>query len=170
MGRVKKFKIVMSKKEREVLCQVCKQETDTFNILPFGVKPENDREVWMACDNCTEQLGYFCSRHEKPHMGFEDGTTACKGCIDAQVDTEWQQIVSSFFDGVERSPKRREIIEAVHEWALTVSFVTGEPANKPIARAVVAVCQRFGKPVEDVIVETCERGAAVLLPWFYLDE
>lgn len=149
-------------------CRICEQQTDTFNILPPGIRLENAREVWMACDNCAQQLGYFCPRHEKPHMGFEDGTTACKICIDDEVEQHAEEIASAFFEGVDDSLHRNQILLEVREWAMVASDLAGGDTpnlHRTVARAIVTLSKRTGKSVEEVIEETSQKFGPPASGW-----
>lgn len=77
-------------------CDICEQEWPVLNMLPVGVKVVGEeREAVFGCDGCAGQLGYFCWEHETVHLGFIDGTTACRVCIDTKVAEEGNAIAGS---------------------------------------------------------------------------
>lgn len=65
----------------------------------------------FVCIPCSLEQGMYCEKHEIPHLGFSDGTSACRDCIEEEVRNESVEIAESFRLGLEGSPQKSQIIE-----------------------------------------------------------
>ena len=122
----------------------------------------------------------YCQKHQRPHLGFEDETTACISCIEEIVEKDGEKIAGSFAAAIERSDKASEIRRSIGEWlATTQSMIEGgvdlvdlplamrfqrTPQALNISRAVVTYSQRIRITPEEVIERVAKEGAGVILP------
>jgi hypothetical protein len=53
-------------------------------ILPKR-KPDGCLDT-LSCLECARKSGIYCLRHNRPHLGFEDGSTACVLCVEEAVE------------------------------------------------------------------------------------
>jgi len=58
------------------VCGFCKKEA-----VEWILNPNNKSEHAIICVDCGKIAGIYCEKHEVPHQGFEDGSTACRSCI-----------------------------------------------------------------------------------------
>lgn len=66
-------------------CEICGETVADLAIIP--IKQENGSLITLACIKCAKDKGMFCTRHNRPHIGFEDGTHACILCIEEEVES-----------------------------------------------------------------------------------
>jgi len=60
-------------------------ESNHLVLLPLS-RPDGSLNTF-ACLECAQSSGAYCVQHQCPHQGFEDGTTACPQCIEAEVQS-----------------------------------------------------------------------------------
>ena len=146
------------------LCETCEKPVDIINIIPQR-RPDGSL-ITLACTPCSIETGMFCTKHMRPHIGFEDGqTSACLFCIEEKVKLDGEEIVSTFQNGVEKSDKRLAILEVVNDYVERTMQITGDTRNFCIARAIVTAAKRFRKTPNKILSETFEKGPEVLFPW-----
>ena len=61
-------------------CEVCASPTNVLVIL--AKRRETGELNTLACPECAVVSGAFCTEHNSPHIGFNDGTTACDQCVE----------------------------------------------------------------------------------------
>jgi len=83
---------------------MCGGNCQVINILPL--RHPDGRLNTLACEGCAEKSGAYCLIHQRPHLGFEDGTTACKECIDEKVAAKTEEIFDEFCREVNASPNK----------------------------------------------------------------
>ncbi len=64
----------------EDVCKKCGREARAHIVNP-NVKSEHA----IICLACGIEAGVYCEKHDVPHQGFDDGSTACLECIDEEV-------------------------------------------------------------------------------------
>ena len=145
-------------------CEICdKKDMDTTVILPPGriVKPGEPLNV-MACLECAKGSALYCHKHEKPHLGFEDGSTACIGCIEEKVfSAKWQAILYS--NQIKESLSEDGYREIYRE-ALKASRVVGSTPEMAILRFIITKAMRKHQTEVEVLKEVAlTKKAEVLL-------
>lgn len=144
-------------------CEVCRKSTNILNIIPQ--KRDDGSLITLACTECATKSGMFCTDHERPHIGFEDDTTACLSCIEEEVAQKGGEISLIFFGEITKSTKKEEIIRAMENYVETTSIITESPKIHCVARAIVTAALRSGRSTDEVISQTAQEGPAVLFPW-----
>ena len=144
-------------------CEICRSPSSIINILP--IRQQDGKLNTLACDKCAEKSGAFCPTHQRPHLGFEDGTTACKVCIDEKVATDTEKITNEFFSKIKNSPHKKRILEELDNWADSVYGLTGLPYDVNVSRAVVTTAFRLKKTPEEIVDQVSKEGPGVILPW-----
>ena len=142
-------------------CEHCEDETEVLNILP--IKRANGSLITLTCTPCAEKTSAFCKEHERPHMGFDDESTACRLCINERVEAEWEEVSESFFKEVNSGENREEILTLLDEWNTDASRITHQPLEKNLARAVITRSERLHVGTDKVIKQACEEGAAIIV-------
>lgn len=142
-------------------CEICRDSTQVVYLLPLK-QPDGKLDT-LACEKCAEKSGAFCITHQRPHLGFEDGTTACKVCIDEKVETDTPEIVEEFFQEIEESPHREKILQTVERQSEFLFFPDSD-LEISISRAIVTVAFRFDKTPEEIIEQVCEEGPELIFP------
>lgn len=143
-------------------CELCSIEADIINILPI-TQPDGKLDT-MACTGCSETSKVYCLEHRRPHIGFDDNTSACVECIETELDENAEDIYESFVSKMSSDKKNKVALLVVHRWAMKSSDVRGEEIEKALARSIVTVSKRFNIEPNEVIKKTADKGASVLLP------
>lgn len=158
-------------------CEMCGRDPELIVLLPK--KQPGGKLNTFACKGCSIESGMYCQKHQRPHMGFNDETTACMLCIEDIVERDGERIAGIFAAAVSQSDKASEIQQAIQNWLerinsilpsvslselpLVVRFLE-TPHALNIARAVVTYSQRMRITPEEVIKRVAKDGAGVILP------
>lgn len=145
-------------------CEICGKDPDSYVLLPK--RQENGNLETIACVECSESSGMYCLKHQRPHLGFTDETTACIPCIEEKVQEEGEKIAGQFSGRISTSEKEAQIQEEIREWlelldlgARTVSLaelplallVRQTPQALNISRAIITYSMRMKMSPEEVI-------------------
>ena len=159
------------------ICEMCSEDRNEMAILP--IHQENGNLNTIACLDCAEQSGAYCVEHHTPHLGFFDGTSACRDCIEGIVQGNGEKIAGIFAASVASSEKAGEIQAAINEWLddlyeATHNVTLGDlqlavlvdrtPHSLNISRAIITRAQRMHMTPEEVIDQVCLEGPEVILP------
>lgn len=147
-------------------CEICGCSPEIINLLP--IRQADGRLDTLACNECAEKSGAFCLTHQRPHLGFEDGTTACKECIDEKVEVEGPKIVALFKQKINLSDQKEPIISALAEWSNFLTDTFGLSYEENLARAISTVSFRLHKTPTEIIDQLCEEGPEVIFPPFFI--
>ncbi len=142
-------------------CEHCEDELEVINMLP--IKRENGSLITITCTPCAEETNAFCKKHEMSHIGFDDESTACGYCIEERVEVEWKEVSGNFFKEVNSSENREEILALIDEWNSKASRATRQPLEINLARVIIARSERLRVGTDEVIKQTCEEDAVVIL-------
>ena len=143
-------------------CELCEADADIINILPI-TQPDGKLDT-MACTGCSESSGVYCLEHKRPHLGFNDNTTACAECIETELDENTDYLCALFISTLTGDDKNKMTLTIVDRWYSELSKYTNDGKERCIARAIVTVAQRFDINPEEVIERTSVEGTSVLLP------
>lgn len=163
-------------------CEIC--GNDLYDLLVLLPKRQPDGKlVTFACVGCSIESGMYCQRHQRPHLGFDDETSACMICIDEQVEKDGERIVGQLSGTISRSEHKEEIKRDIDEWLqliewnlpnadlgdlpLAIKYIQ-TPHTLNIARAVVTYSQRMRVTPEEVIERVGKDGTSLILPKFSL--
>lgn len=168
-----------SSKIRAMSCEMCGKTPDSLVLLPKR-QPDGKYDTF-ACESCARESGMYCLKHERPHLGFEDETTACVMCIEEALQTNGERIAGMFAAAISQSEKKHEIRQAIEEWLEEIEEMLPSvsladlpiaarfletPYALNIARAIVTYAQRKKITLEEVIKKVAEEGPGVILPWY----
>jgi hypothetical protein len=109
----------------------------------------------LACLPCSIQKGLYCEKHDRPHIGFDDGTTACIFCIDNLVKREMyraHELTSKICEVISNS----EIV-SLNQAAGISSEVTGDSKDFSVLRFVASRAQRSKLSIDEVISKIVEK-------------
>jgi len=155
--------IFPTKKERRVSlnCEICGADPEEIAILP--IKRLGGSLNTIACIPCAVESGVYCVDHNRPHLGFEDDTSACKQCIDEEVlelGPQADLVAGRIEDALPEDQYR-----CLKSWADMSSVVSGDTPNVCIVRSVVTLSLRTGRGIRitvDEVVHT--KRPDTLLP------
>jgi len=125
-------------------CEECGKETNRLVILPL--KSANGNLNKIVCLDCAKKSPAYCKKHQSPHLGFMDGSTACVKCIEALVESEMPTAESTLnFLKANLPPKE---FENLLEWA--DQPLVG-PQETCVLRFLATKALRSNKTVSDVL-------------------
>lgn len=158
-------------------CEVCGDiDPDIIVLLP-KVQPDGKLDT-SACESCAISSGMYCQKHERPHIGFEDETTACIPCIEEILEKDGEKIAGSFAAVISGTDKAEEIPTDIQDWidevddALSGFDLADLPAAMRIlrtpyavniARALICYSERKKITPDEVIQRVAKEGAGVIL-------
>ena len=142
-------------------CEKCEKDANLLVILPLH-RPDGCLNT-IACLECAKKSGVYCLKHKKPHLGFDDGTTVCIYCIEAEVEqhrVELTDLVNTeIFSQIDEGA-----IERYNAWLAELSVKGGE-INKPAGiRAIVTLALRRRVEPKAVIEAIKNEGLDIILP------
>jgi len=74
-------------------CEIC-GDLDPRLIILLPLHQSDGKLDTMACEACATKSTVYCVKHNRPHQGFRDGTTACLHCVEELV----KENISRVFD------------------------------------------------------------------------
>lgn len=159
-------------------CEICGQDPNLIILLPK--RQADGKYNTLACEKCSVESGMYCQKHDRPHLGFEDETTACIDCIEETLEKDGERIAGMFAAAISQSEKAPEIKQAIKDWfeeieeslghtdlvglPLATRFLESSQALN-ITRAIVTYSQRKKITPKEVIKKVAEEGICVILPW-----
>lgn len=164
-------------------CEMCGGDPNLIVLLPK--RQPDGKLVTLACEGCSIESGMYCQKHERPHTGFTDETTACVLCIEDVVKENGERIAGIFAAVISQSDKALEIQRDIQNWLERINFMLPSvdlsesplavrflktPHALNIARAVVIYSQRMKIAPEEVIKRVAKEGAGIILPTEFIEE
>lgn len=143
-------------------CENCgKEDCNKFVLLPH--RSEDKGLVNIVCVDCAENSSAYCKKHEKPHIGFFDRSTACLTCIEETVEQKRSEGFNVWEILKEELPKE-ELLRLI-EWAEFSAFAIRDIEEKCMIRAVVTKALRTNNEIENVIGEILsKKSVSSILP------
>jgi hypothetical protein len=143
-------------------CGICGEDIGDI-IVSLPIKTKDGRFNTLACLKCAEKSSAYCKKHQKPHLGFFDGTTACIDCIEEMIVENQEEYSDVLFKLKEVLPK--EEFDRLVEWAIVVGEITGNSRLTCVLRAVVTKAKRSNQGIEEVIQKITEdKSVESILP------
>jgi len=112
-------------------CEICgKKDPKVIGVLPIQMK--NGNLCTLACEECMKKSHTYCKEHDRIHIGFIDGTTACGECVNKLRQSfslnQAQKIASTILGDVsvsdaERLRETAEISMTVTGWSLPIAII-----------------------------------------------
>lgn len=97
----------------KVHCKKCGKDPDEICNVPS--KNGGGEITTSMCLECAIAEGLFCEEHSMPHLGFTDGTTACKGCIDTmriENSNRAEEVLAKLLMGITMDERAEVLQEA----------------------------------------------------------
>lgn len=136
-------------------CELCGKEPQTFVLMP--IRGKRGALETIGCMPCAISRGVYCEKHDRPHLGFEDGTHACVVCIEHDVIANYGWVVE-LEDRIQQDFSEREQVE-VEEYLESVSFLPDRGRN--LLRPIATLARRGGKPFREMF-ELVLRGRSAV--------
>jgi hypothetical protein len=137
-------------------CGVCGQKATVWIL-----NPDIRSEHMLICVNCGKTAGVYCEKHEVPHQGFDDGSTACLMCINEEVR-----------DGIGRREEIAEFIrtglppeefEEIQEMTEATGVICCCDWQTALLRLLVCKAQRNREELLITVSNLIEEGTAAFL-------
>ena len=135
-------------------CELCGKDPRVIVILPR--RQANGKLDTLACEACAKKSGAYCKKHDRPHVGFMDGTTACIYCIEELVKANESKAVgiySRLRDGLSSDQ-----LEYLGDAAETSSEVMRCSASVAVLRFIASKALRTNQTIDEVIFQVTESG------------
>ncbi len=143
-------------------CEICQQDIgDIMVILP--IRRGDGALNILACLGCAKKSSAYCLKHDKPHLGFEDGSTACRECIEELVaEKKFQE---NFFSLTLENELPDKELNRLLFWASEAAALTCNFPNTCILRALATKALRSKQTIEKVIEEMVKiKSVSIILP------
>lgn len=141
-------------------CEICGEEIDTIVILP--IRKKDGALCTLACVKCSIASGKYCVKHDMPHIGYDDGTSACRLCVSERISKragsadEILKKIGSVLSGTR--------LEDLNDWLSAVAPLRGGRAMALVAD-IALMAERTGMEEEEIIENIILKGsAAEILP------
>ncbi len=143
-------------------CEYCGRNLETIVILNIPSKKYIGSYNTFACIDCSKNNDAYCLRHEIPHLGFIDGTTACRLCIEEKVECLGEKVANNYFCELLKYLPNNQLKE-LHERFEPVSKSLNESIEKSIFRSIITYAMRFKKSHEEVMENMIEHWELAIL-------
>ena len=130
-------------------CEICDEEKSSLIII-LPIKQTDGKLNTLACLDCAEKSSAYCIKHKLPHLGYEDGTTACKLCIDELVNCELGAGAAVLRASLNKLPVRE--INRLSLWATDVARIINGDKESCILRAFATKALREKITIREVMV------------------
>lgn len=145
-------------------CEICGGKMDDL-IVMLPIRQLDGSYETLACLNCAEQSGVYCLIHGRPHIGFEDETTACLVCIEEKVRDEGSKVIVEFFQRIKDSTQKEDIFKGLESWSNFLSTEMGlSDQSENVARAIITAAFRFNKSSQEIIDQVSKEGLDLIIP------
>jgi hypothetical protein len=129
-------------------CEICGLEVICYAILP--IKQEDGKLDTIVCLSCARRSSAYCLKHDVPHVGFTDGTTACFQCIETGVaENRYRQ--DEIFIQLKESLLSDQFAELL-EYTECATLI-GETVPGQVVRALATKAVRTNQTIDDVLKE-----------------
>ena len=138
------------------VCDTCGKEA-----VEWILNPDNKSKHALICVDCGKNTGVFCEKHEVPHQGFEDSSTACLKCINETVRLNLvkREEIAQFIE-TSLPPEEFEELREAAELAGDISCCDWQTA---LLRFVVSKAYRSRVSLAAAIGNLVEDGTAAFL-------
>lgn len=138
-------------------CEICgTEDREVFVVLPLH-QPDGKLDT-IVCLACAEKSRHYCLKHQRPHLGFADGTTACLVCIEERTIEEGEKIADALLSFIQNNPSLLGLSE-LYRWGEITSLLSNTPEKLCYARAVLTRALRLGKTPDEIIREVEGLGS-----------
>ena len=117
----------------------------------------------LVCYECAKKSEAYCRKHNRPHLGFIDGTTACRWCIEELVETyknKASQIKNTICEALPED-QREDLSEASE----ISSEIMESSQNVAILRFVATSAMRSNRTIEDIVDVITESHSVDCILW-----
>ena len=135
-------------------CELCGSSSfDTIVILP--IRQNNGNLFIIACLKCAKGSSVYCKKHNRPHLGFIDNSTACIPCIEEiAAEREYEGLIVLV---LLRKRLPSEEFNHLFQVAEAARAVTKSSGCVCIMRFLVAKALRTNQDILEIVKEIIDR-------------
>jgi len=141
-------------------CEICKKEMGNMWVVLPATGP-NVLLTTKACLKCARESPVYCLKHEIPHLGFLDGTTACTSCV-SELMAEKNPEVETIYNEIEEGLPPIELGRLIG-WTEISGKVSGLPLVIYLLKAIATAALRLGMSFDEVKKQVLEAKSIDLL-------
>ena len=135
-------------------CELCGDEkSGTLVLLP--IRQSGGKLETLACLACAKKSSAYCRKHNRPHLGFDDGTTACVPCIEETV-AENAGKATEFMCDLKRVLPLDEW-ERLTDWVEDSCSITGNSDEICVLRALATKALRSKRSIQEVAQQVSQN-------------
>ncbi len=143
-------------------CELCKKPNPKLIVL-LPLRQSNGNLDTMACEECAKKSIAYCKKHQRPHIGFIDGTTACPWCVEELVTANTDKAANIYRSLQVGLPP--EQVDDLEELAELGAQVAGCSDSIAILRLVASKALRTNQKVEEVVRTVTSGDSLNYLIW-----
>lgn len=133
-------------------CEICGTPDPQIScILP--IRQKDGRLDTVACILCSINCGAYCVIHERPHLGFMDGSTACIWCVEQVVQDHKNEAIAfrnAIWAAIAPNKDEKERLDN----AADISAEINESSNSvAVLRFLACAAVRSNQRVDDVLAD-----------------
>lgn len=132
-------------------CEICGKDPEVIVLLPKA----RGNDKLTSCVPCAIKSGLYCEKHQRPHIGFEDGLSACLLCINEE--SKRREETGGELLQTLRPLLRRGEREGLDGWLESTMEITGSSEGHCFMRAVVGKALRLNEPIETIQIRIIEE-------------
>jgi len=124
-------------------CVFCGRDPNPVVLVPL--QDAEGRLEQFACVTCAAEHGLYCSKHDRPHLGFQDGTHACVECV--EEDAASHEALGAVLNVRINVEFPLPEVERIDEYLDEAGYVTGGRTDRDLARIVALIAPAVGSYV-----------------------
>ena len=141
-------------------CRFCGGDPNPFFALPLPYQTGS----MFSCIPCGIEQGFYCEKHDKPHVHFLPENTGCLRCIE-ELTQENKSRAEEIYDQVNKAFPKEEI-ERIEEWAESIKAFTKDNTATCIVRSIATQAVTQKTDFEKVLKAILEiRSADCIVPF-----
>ena len=144
-------------------CEICKKSIGGVIVILPIIQPDGKLDT-LACEKCAHDSKAYCIKHDRPHVGFSDGSTACLWCIEEVVKVNTVNAISVSNHIKDVLPEDQ--VDELDEAAEAAAAVRGCTEDIAILRFIASATVRSGKKnISDKLNEVLNSRSVKCILW-----
>lgn len=137
-------------------CELCGKEPEAFVLMP--IRGKYGALETIGCLDCAISRGVYCTKHERPHLGFEDGTHACVECVEGDVRANLRH-ATVVYTRIAREFPGSEQVE-IGEYLESLSFLISSTREQNLLRPIAMLARRAGTSFDEMLERVIRSRSA----------
>jgi len=136
-------------------CDLCKKPDPKFLVI-LPLRQTDGKLDTLVCEDCAKKSKAYYQKHERPHLGFMDGSTACIYCVEELVEANKDNAIE-IRDRV-RATLPMDQLEELDDTAECAAEISKCSKSVAILRFIASKAMRSHQTVEKVIYQITKSG------------